>query len=144
MTTRSSADRKESPKARRQNFRYPCPTGQVLAGVTVNGEAVSVDEEGRFTVETRYLRVVETRGAALQFQDVSPDEWYFDAVNYVYARGLMTGYGSGELFGPVDSLARVHVALILYRLEGEPETTGESRFPDAAEEWYADAVAWGG
>ena len=126
-------------------FQVSLPTGQVLAGVTVNGEAVSVDEEGRFTVEAVNSDLdiqVETRGAALQFQDVSPDEWYFDAVNYVYARGLMTGYGSGELFGPVDSLARVHVALILYRLEGEPETTGESRFPDATEEWYADAVAW--
>ncbi|MEI3218733.1 MAG: hypothetical protein V8S08_02760 [Lachnoclostridium sp.] len=40
-------------------------------------------------------------------------------------------------------LARAQFALILYRMEGEPEVDStEPAFPDAEAGWYKNAVIW--
>ena len=46
-------------------------------------------------------------------------------------------------FGPYESLSRAQFALILYRMENEPEVNTEKSFTDiAGDEWYAKAVLW--
>lgn len=75
------------------------------------------------------------------FQDVATDSWYFKAVNYVNAKGIMSGI-SQDTFAPNATLTRAMVAQMLYSLEGKPEA-GAPAFTDvAADAWYAKAVAW--
>ena len=78
----------------------------------------------------------------MSFGDVSTDHWYYDYVKYVYDRGLMTGLNEND-FGAVQSLARAQFAVILYRMEGEPEVEYKDVFPDVADgQWYTDAIMW--
>lgn len=76
------------------------------------------------------------------FADVSETDWYYDAVGYVCAAGIMEG--SGSAFLPEGTVTRGMIAVMLYRLEGEPETgAGQAGFADVAEDaYYADAVNW--
>lgn len=75
------------------------------------------------------------------FTDVAEDAWYHDVVQWVTAVGAMTGYGDGT-FGPADPLSRAHLATVLWRMAGEPESSGEL-LPDCdADAFYAGAAAW--
>lgn len=75
------------------------------------------------------------------FQDVSTDSWYFQAVNYVTEKGVMSGVGQ-DTFAPNATLTRAMIAQMLYSLEGKPEA-GAPAFTDVASDaWYAKAVAW--
>ena len=54
----------------------------------------------------------------------------------------MTGLDKTH-FGPNDSLARAQFALILYRINDEPEVDYEEIFPDVEDgAWYTDAILW--
>ena len=64
------------------------------------------------------MRVYFTDGVALPFTDVSTGAWYFDAVSYVYANGLMDGV-SDTLFDPDGTMTRAMVWAILARVDGE-------------------------
>ena len=75
------------------------------------------------------------------YRDVSPEDWFYEAVRYVYDRGLMNGITS-TTFGPNRTTERGMIVTILYRLEGEP-TVGASTFSDVASNfYYTDAIAW--
>ena len=50
-----------------------------------------------------------------EFDDVSTDDWFFEPVSYVSARGIMNGYGETDLFGALDAMQRQDVAVMLYR-----------------------------
>ena len=77
----------------------------------------------------------------MPFADVPTDAWYYEAVNKVWAQGLMTGV-SDTLFAPGQSCERGMIVTILYRLAGAPEA-GTSGFLDVPEgDYYAAAVAW--
>lgn len=76
------------------------------------------------------------------FTDVDEGDWYYDAVQYVYEKGLMNGTAADE-FAPNATTTRAMVVTILYRLEGEPSGGGETPFTDLkAGQYYLDAVAW--
>ena len=73
--------------------------------------------------------------------DVSPREWYYEAVQYVSESGLMSGTGNGT-FSPEVKLSRGMLAQILYNQEGRP-AAGGSAFTDVpGGEWFTDAVSW--
>lgn len=75
------------------------------------------------------------------FDDVNPEDWYYDEVKYVYDNGLMDGTGNGT-FSPAISTTRGMVVTILYRQEGEPEAE-MCDFTDIPQgQWYTDAVSW--
>jgi hypothetical protein len=56
----------------------------------------------------------------------------------------MVGIGNNR-FGPDDNLTRAMIVTILYRLEGEPGTSGIANtfFDVPNNEWFANAVKWG-
>lgn len=75
------------------------------------------------------------------FTDVKVTDWFYDAVEYVYDEGLMSGT-SATTFAPNGTTTRGMIVTILHRLEGLPVVYGET-FTDVAEgAYYADAVAW--
>ena len=78
----------------------------------------------------------------LPFTDVSKYDEFYDAVKYLYERDIMNGT-SDTLFSPNAELTRGMVVTILYRMEGEPFTTGAKTFSDvAAGRYYSKAVEW--
>ena len=86
--------------------------------------------------------VVEPVKSELPFTDVTPEDWFYTAVEYLYNEGIMNGTSETE-FSPEYELNRATVVTILYRLEGEPEVEAEGTFSDVEEgEWYTAAVEW--
>ena len=80
-------------------------------------------------------------GSAPAFADVRAGDWFYDAVAYVYGKGIMQGTGPNA-FSPGASTDRAMIVTILYRLEGSPAALPSS-FPDvAADAYYASPVAW--
>lgn len=76
------------------------------------------------------------------FADVSKDHWYYEAVNYVYEQGIMSGL-TETVFGPNDKLTRSQFAAILYRIEGEPDVTYSEKFSDVPDNmWYTKGILW--
>lgn len=97
---------------------------------------------GRVTVEATFVEVTEEPSpTVLPFTDVPASAWYYDAVEFVYERGMMAGTGNNQ-FSPNVTTTRAMIVTILHRLENQP-AAGSSSFTDVpAGQWYTDAVTW--
>jgi len=73
--------------------------------------------------------------------DVPVGSWYYNAVEYMYKNGMMSGT-SPTTFGPNANLSRAMLAQVLYNLEGKPAVSGAPFQDVPANQWYANAVAW--
>lgn len=113
--------------------------GYELAYVTVDGERISGTS---FTMPDHAVTVSAVfvlKG--LPFADVSAGAWYFDAVSYVYANGLMEGV-SDTAFEPGGGMTRAMVWAILARVDGV-SVTG-SNWAETARSWaMAEGVSDG-
>ena len=70
------------------------------------------------------------------------DDWFYDAVAYVYENGIMAGT-SATTFEPGMLLDRAMAAQLFYNLEGKPAVTGDSTFTDVTSgHWAVDAITW--
>lgn len=79
---------------------------------------------------------------AAEYTDVNPGDWYYEPVQYVSDKQIMTGLDAA-IFGPGQPLARAQFAVILHRMAGSPAPVAPGIFADvAAGEWYSEAVAW--
>ncbi len=77
----------------------------------------------------------------LSYDDVTAQDWFAGAVNYVTLNGLMNGTGTG--FSPNTAVNRAMMVTVLYRMAGSPAVTGDNPFTDVADgAWYTDAVLW--
>ena len=63
-----------------------------------------------------YNMAGKPRVANCVFVDVPSGAWYYDAVTWAAANGIVGGYGNG-LFGPNDPITREQLATMLYRYE---------------------------
>ena len=77
------------------------------------------------------------------FEDVTEgDDWFYDAVAYVYENGIMAGTDE-TIFEPYMELDRAMAAQLFYNLEGKPTVTGDSTFTDVTSgHWAVDAITW--
>ena len=77
------------------------------------------------------------------FTDVTEgDDWFYDAVAYVYENGIMAGTDE-TTFEPTMELDRAMAAQLFYNLEGKPAVTGDSTFTDVTSgHWAVDAITW--
>ncbi len=127
--------------------------GYVLESLTVtdkNGTEMELTDQGdgkySFTMPASNVKIdavftEEEPVSTLPFSDVASEDWFCDAVQYVFDNGMMNGVGNG-LFAPDSNLTRGMIAQVLYNLEGTPEA-GSDAFTDVeAGQWYADAVNW--
>ena len=103
------------------------------------GETVTVNSDMTFTAVWGNLPDVdpeepeEPEVPDFPFYDVNVRDWYYDAVYYVWDKGLMDGVDTHE-FAPNATLTRAMVWTIIARAEGVDTTGGNS--------WYAKAQEW--
>ena len=75
------------------------------------------------------------------FTDVRVEDWFYDAVKFVYENKIMNGVSDNE-FSPDENLSRAMIVTVIYRMENEPNASF-NKFGDVnADEWYGAAVAW--
>jgi hypothetical protein len=66
----------------------------------------------------------------IEFSDVSPNDYYYDAVTYLYCEGAISGY-TDNTFRPMNNATRGQLVKIVTIAEGWPiDTTGGPHFTD--------------
>ena len=131
-----------------EDSSYTCDTPAVITFATdedwnnyiatVNGEAYTGEE---ITIVVKDS-ATEEPDSELPYTDVSDADWFYNEVTYAYEKGIMTGIND-TTFAPYESLARAQFAIILHRLNGEPQMEYTDRFHDVGEDlWYTDAILW--
>lgn len=97
---------------------------------------------GKVTVEASFVREGgQTQTPQTTFADVPASAWYYNAVEYVYENGLMSGVSGGR-FAPNDTLTRAMLVQTLYAMEGRPAAASAGFADVASGDWYASAVNW--
>lgn len=97
---------------------------------------------GKVTVEASFVREGgQPQVPQTTFADVPASAWYYDAVEYVYENGLMSGVSGGR-FAPNDTLTRAMLVQTLYAMEGRPAAASAGFADVASGDWYASAVNW--
>lgn len=116
-------------------------------GVLTSSRNGITKETGQYSFSSMYAYIsaeyVDIVSSGTEgFRDVKTGDWYYDAVMYVYEKGIMTGLNA-QLFGASQNLARAQFAVVLHRIEGEPQSSWSDVFPDVPQGiWYTDAVSW--
>lgn len=77
----------------------------------------------------------------LPFLDVAAGDWYFSAVEYVYAHAIMSGTDA-DLFSPDQNTTRGMIVTMLHRLEGSPAALPNTFLDVPIGAYYADPIAW--
>ena len=77
----------------------------------------------------------------LPFTDVNKSDWYYNAIEYTYQNGIISGATDTE-FRPSAKITRGMIVTILWRMEGSPKVTGVKDFTDVKGQYYYDAVRW--
>ena len=76
------------------------------------------------------------------FEDVSPDDWFYEYVMYCYENGIMNGT-TETTFEPNATLSRAMLATVLYRMAGQPPVTYDDVFSDVPDGlWYSVPIIW--
>ncbi len=111
-------------------------TGHLTASESGGAGILSVSAgETRREIKITVLRPIP-------FQDVSADDWYYEAVRYAYENNLFNGVAD-DSFAPQRTMTRAMLVTVLWRIAGEPAHTAAALFEDVAEnEWYTVAIAW--
>ena len=91
-------------------------------------------------VGVSYVKATETPSET-KFNDVSANDWFASAVDYVTDKGMMNGTADNT-FSPKANTTRGMVVTVLYRLENQPSTSAASFTDVASGAYYANAVAW--
>ena len=103
------------------------------------GEVITVEKDMTFTAVWSNLPDIEPSQPDepdvpdFPFTDVSANAWYYEAVKYVYANGIMNGMDRYS-FQPNGTLTRAMIWTMLARLDGVDTEGGAN--------WYAKAQEW--
>ena len=125
-------------------------TEKLMNGVS----ATSFNPDGTTTramIATILYRVAGSPAtdAAMPFSDVAEGQWYYDAVRWAAANGIVNGMG-GDIFAPDLNITREQFATMLYRFEQykgggyAPGWSYKLDFTDAGSvsSWANEAVCW--
>ncbi len=96
----------------------------------------------KVTVMPSFSKIEETKPETSPFDDVTANDYFYDAVKWAAAKGI-TGGVSSSLFAPEDGCTRAQIVTFLWRTAGSPEPSALSSFNDVpSDKYYAKAVAW--
>ena len=114
-----------------------------IEAASTTGSIAGLLKKSQMDLQVIPDKVQEANPSPLPFADIKSDDWYYNAVLYVYKRKIMNGY-STTVFRPDRQVSRAHLAQILYNLEGRPAVAGSiSDYQDTVPgAWYEDAVTW--
>lgn len=74
--------------------------------------------------------------------DVTENSFFSTAIQFVWERGYMNGYGDGT-FRAGNTVTRAQLFQTLYNMQRTPSVSDMTSFQDvAANAWYASAAAW--
>ena len=115
--------------------------GYKLDYITVDGERIS-GTSFKMPAHDVTVRVYFTDGtSALPFTDVSANQWFYDAVAYVYTNGMMEG-DSATTFNPDGRMTRAMFWAVLGRIDGA--TITGANWVETARSWaMAEGVSDG-
>ncbi len=105
------------------------------------------DTFGNVRISKTAADIQPDRVAYEHFSDCFYGDWFVDSgvLDYAYVHGLVSGYSGTDLFGPYDEIKRQDVAVILWRLAGEPlPANGSSDDFDDVDYgmYYGSAIRW--
>ena len=119
----------ELPLMSKGNSKYTFAMSNSGVSIEVSFKKIPSDQSSQSTVSV----VPDT--PPMPFIDVNPGNWCYDAVQYVYKRGLMRGNGNDTTFDPNGEMNRAMVWTVLGRMDGaDVGNSGSS--------WYSNAQAW--
>ncbi len=128
---------------------YGC-TLSSLSVRTATGDSVHVYNAQKadtyyFYMPDQYVSVSAVftgKYTSVPFNDVSYGDWYYDAVQFVYSRGIMDGVDYYK-FAPNGTITRGMIVTMLWRMAGEPFEMPVTSFTDVEiGRYYTTAVAW--
>lgn len=128
---------------------YGC-TLSSLSVRTATGDSVRVYNAQKadtyyFYMPDQYVSVSAVftgKYTSLPFNDVSYGDWYYNAVQFVYSRGIMDGVDYYK-FAPNGTITRGMIVTMLWRMAGEPFEMPVTSFTDVEiGRYYTTAVAW--
>ncbi len=109
-----------------------------LADVVIHSGLARLGVQGSYELDS-------VGGTDVPFTDLGSDDWYYEAVGYVYNAGLFAGVGE-DRFAPHLTMDRAMLMTAFYRLAGSPEREMEqaaASFADVPESaWYYKFVRW--
>lgn len=79
------------------------------------------------------LTITAPAGWVNPYTDVAANAWYYNAVGYASANGLMSGT-SATTFSPNTAMTRAMIVTVLARFAGVDTTTGDTWY-DAGQQW---------
>lgn len=114
-------------------------TGYVIDKLTVtdkSGSELELTDKGngrysftmpgsKVTVDVTFKAEAQQNPEKTGFDDVSDSDWYSEAVDYAYEKGLMSGVGN-NLFAPKADTTRGMLMTVLARYAGQDTTGGSS------------------
>lgn len=133
-----------------ENLRPSGESGRVSTDVSVRGESApgtkpnpnpTTPTPSQPAAPEPSLPSTPDTPAVLPFTDVKTGDWFYEAVGYVYGKGMMNGV-DGSTFQPHAPIDRAMIVTILHRLEGSPAALPAAFTDVAAGAYYAEPVAW--
>jgi len=135
---------------------YEIPSSKHYKRLSVNGTG-KVDENGQYDGEMMFeevngtlsippksaviLVLTDDEGNGMNFNDVAADAWYKKAVDFIAARKITLGTGSGN-FSPNAKLTRGEFIVLMMRAYGiAPDTDTADNFSDAGNTYYTGYLA---
>lgn len=85
----------------------------------LNNTDISSSYNGDETLIEAAKRIVKDSNATQIFTDVSPSDFYYDGVMYLFDHQIISGLGDGT-FNPNVETKRYELAALLYRYKGSP------------------------
>lgn len=77
------------------------------------------------------------------FVDISPEDWYYDAVVWAQHQSITSGTGDGTTFGPNAIVTRAEATTLLWNAMEQPQPLDLNPFFDLyQEDWYYHSVLW--
>ncbi|MEK5236502.1 glycosyl hydrolase 53 family protein [Paenibacillus sp. FSL L8-0470] len=93
---------------------------------------------GKVNFQTTHLSNYAVGYNEVKFNDVSPENWYSDAVGYLAARGIANGVG-GSTFAPEKNVTRADFLMMVMKAYGiETEAAVTDNFSDAGNKYYTE------
>lgn len=89
-----------------------------------------------------FITPISIFASDVNFKDVNNNDWFYDAVSYVYENNIMNGFSDNE-FRPLENVSRAQMCQILYNLDDKKNYNIVSEFLDVhSTDWYYESVSW--